>query len=266
MKTLTIVIPVYNEEKRIEKTFKALEQGFCFDGIKLERIIFVDDGSTDNTNSKLSHFAKASQNKQNSEYDINIISYKQNRGKGYAVKAGMFASASDYTLFFDADISTPLSEFAKFLPFARKNIPIIIGTRKNGLSTVVIPQPLYRQLLGRCFTILSNLIFNIWVTDFTCGFKMIAKEAKNKIFMVSRINRWACDSEILYLAKTMGFSIVEVPIIWMDSRETKVRLFKDIFASLMELAQIKINGLTGVYQSPKIKRNAVLQLSHQPPI
>jgi len=241
MNTLSIVIPVYNEEKRISKTIKALSKGFSFYGVKLDEVIFVNDGSTDktrvlikNAQSKLSKPLKAK---------ISLISYRINRGKGYAVRKGMLASKSDYTLFFDADISTPISEFKKFLPFIRKNLPVIIGTRKNGESTVKIHQPKYREYLGRGFTLLANIILNTWVTDFTCGFKVFSCEAKGKIFSQSRINRWGYDAEALFLARKFGFPIQEKAVSWSNDNETKVDLLKDLPRSLVELFQIRVNWL-----------------------
>jgi glycosyltransferase involved in cell wall biosynthesis len=238
MKTLSIVIPVYNEEKRLNKTFKALSGGFNFNEIQLERVIFIDDGSTDNTVEKIRRQKEELENKLGARVDV--YSYLSNNGKGYAIKTGMLISDSDYTLFFDADISTPLTEFKKFLPFIKESTPIIIGTRKNGESTVIIPQSLYRQMLGRGFTYLSNLILNTWVTDFTCGFKVFSREARNAIFSQSVINGWGFDAEALFLAKKFGFGVVERAVIWQDDKQSKVNLLKDLPQSLLELFKTRI--------------------------
>src|SRR5437762_432977 len=104
MKKISFVIPFYNEENRIEKTFKALNALVLPVGLKLENIIFVNDGSKDKTLLKLNEFKKKS--KFGSK--VNIVTYKINQGKGYAIRRGMLESKSDYTLFFDADMSTPL--------------------------------------------------------------------------------------------------------------------------------------------------------------
>ena len=147
MKTLSFVIPVYNEENRIGKTLKAIMGGVSFSGLKLEKVIFVDDGSKDNTEFKIQSLKLKIERRLKTR--IKIISYKKNRGKGYAIKKGMLASKSDYTLMFDADMSTSITELKKFLPFMKKEVDVIIGTRKNGQSTVTKHQPLYRELLGR---------------------------------------------------------------------------------------------------------------------
>ncbi|MBU1089076.1 glycosyltransferase, partial [Patescibacteria group bacterium] len=196
MITINFVIPAYNEQKRLEKTFKALNSFRPPKGIKITKVIFVNDGSTDSTlkilkNTKL-------------KFSKKIISYSQNQGKGYAIKQGFLSANADYALFFDTDMSTPISELKKILPLLKQNIPVIIGTRKNGQSTVTTPQPIYRQILGRCFTYLSNIILNTWVTDFTCGFKAFSRQAYQSIAPLMTINGWSFDSEILFLANKLN--------------------------------------------------------------
>lgn len=239
MKTISFVIPFYNEEKRILKTISALKKGFNFNGLKLEKVIFVNDGSKDKTARIISSFKKQLEKKLKAK--IKIISYSKNQGKGYAIKKGMLTSNSDYTLMFDVDMSTPLNQIKKFIPYFEKNIDVIIGTRKNGKSTVIKHQPLYRELLGKGFTLITNIILNVWVTDFTCGFKAFSKYAKNRIFENTKINRWAYDAEVLYLAKKMNLEIIEVPVLWKNDPLTKVNLIKDLPETLKDLFKIRFN-------------------------
>jgi len=247
MKTLNFVIPVYNESKRLNKTFKALAKGFSFVGIKLEKIIFVNDGSTDNTESKI--YNKKSQLKRALKAKIEIVSYTANRGKGYAIRQGLQASDSDYTLFFDADMSTPLGEFTKFLPFIEKNIDVIVGTRKNGHSTVIKHQPLYRELLGKGFTLLTNIVLNTWVTDFTCGFKAFSRQSKDAILKRAAVDRWGYDAELIFLARKLGFSIHEKAVTWTNDERSKVNLFKALPQTLYELALIRWNDMKATVKS-----------------
>jgi len=142
---------------------------------------------------------------------------------------------------FDADMSTEIKEFRKFLPFIKKGIDVIIGTRKNGESTVKKHQPLYRELLGRGFTLLSNIILDTWVTDFTCGFKAFSKIAKERIFANTIIDRWSYDAEILYLAKKINLPVQEVAVIWKNDPATKVNLSKDLLQTLTDLIKIKFH-------------------------
>lgn len=234
MKTLSFIIPVYNEEKRIHKTFAALQELQLPRGLKLLEIIFVDDGSTDNTKKMITAYAKSATISKK----INIISYSINRGKGYALRQGMQQAISDYALFFDADISTPLSEINKFNYFINSHVDVIIGTRKNGHSTVTVHQPFIREVLGKAFTKLTQLALSVNNTDFTCGFKSFSKEARHTIFSKSQIDRWGYDAEILFLAKKYHFSEKEVPVAWADDKNTRVKLGSAIVSTLMELTKL----------------------------
>ena len=247
MKTLSIVIPVYNEEERLGKTFQALSELLVPRGLKLEKVIFVDDGSTDSSKLKIKQFVL--KNKKN--LDLQLISYKANRGRGYALKRGLLASQSDYSLYCDVDMSTPLEEIGKFNPYMQKGKPIIIGTRKNGKSTVVKHQPLYREILGRCYTKISNLILGTKITDFTCGFKAFSYSAKKKLLSSIKMNRWGFDSEIIYLAYKYNFEIIEVPVIWTDDNRSKVKIWRDIPISLYELIAIRFIEIAKGYNQFK---------------
>ncbi len=244
-KTISFVVPVYNEEKRLIKCIVALRNAVIPEPLILEKIIFVDDGSVDATYDLLYKFS--SQVEKDTGAEVEIVSYGQNRGKGYAIKTGMSQSESDYTLFFDVDMATPLVELEKFVPLMEQNKPVIIGTRKNGESTVVNHQPRSRELLGRAFTLLSQTILNTWVTDFTCGFKAFSREARVDIFTRSMIDRWGYDSEIIFLARKLGYNIVERAVVWSDDSNTRVKLSKAVFTSLSELIRIRSYELGGKY-------------------
>ncbi|MFC1722037.1 glycosyltransferase [Patescibacteria group bacterium] len=254
-KSIAFLIPLYNEETRLIKTVTALKNADIPFGLKLEKIIFVNDGSTDRTLSLLKRIKEDVQKVTNTE--VEIVSYSKNKGKGYAIRTGMQYSDSDYTLFFDADMATPLSELQKFMPFIEKGDPVIVGTRKNGKSTVVKHQPRFREILGRVYTLLSQMILNTWVTDFTCGFKAFSREARIDIFTRGHIDRWGYDSEIMYLARKLGYKITEKAVVWTDDRDTKVKLSSAIFTSFLELLRIRNNDLMGRYNLGYAKRLAI---------
>lgn len=253
-KTISFVIPVYNEEKRLIKTFTALVNADIPHSLILEKIIFVNDGSSDSTLEMLNKFS--SEVEKGTEAEVEIVYYEKNRGKGYAIRTGMTRSNSDYTLFFDADMATPLSELERFVPFMKAGRPVIIGTRKNGESTVVDHQPRFRELLGRVYTLFSQLILNTWVTDFTCGFKAFSREARIDIFSRGKIDRWGYDSEILFLARKLGYTVFEKAVVWSDDRDTKVKLSSAVFTSLAELFRIRLYELTGRYELGYARRLA----------
>lgn len=233
MITISFVIPVFNEEKRVSKTFRALEKMKLPSDLVLEEVFFVNDGSNDRTEGLISKFKS-----EKKELNVRLISYGKNLGKGFAVRKGMFESKSDYTLFFDADIATPLEEINNFIPYMKAMNDVILGTRKNGKTTVVKHQPLYRELLGHIFTITARFILQVPVSDFTCGFKMFSRNAIKIIFPKCLINRWAYDAEVLYLANRHRLSIIECPVIWADDKRTKVVLWKIIPQTFLDLLYI----------------------------
>lgn len=247
MITLSFVIPVFNEENRIKQALRELKQSTFIRDFRLEKVIFVNDGSTDKTTAIIRKQKKAIEKRLNAQ--VEIISYKKNKGKGYAIRLGMLSSSSDYTLFFDADMSTPLTEIKKIIPWMKKGIDAIIGTRKNGKATVIKYQPLYRQLLGKGFTSITNTVLQKRVTDYTCGFKAFSKQAKNHIFNIACINRWGYDAEIIFLSGKFSYSTQEVPVLWANNDESKVSILKDVVYSLYELFAIRASDVLGKYEN-----------------
>lgn len=231
---LSVIIPVFNESKRLGNLDKVISYLGSKKDLKSE-IIVVNDGSSDNTLILLKKFK-----------DIKIISYPQNRGKGFAVKTGMLGASGDFRLFLDVDLSTPIEELEKVLPQIPK-FEVIIGSRKTDSAKVLIKQSILRENLGKGFTKLSQIILHVDASDFTCGFKCFSKEAADAIFNKVTIERWGFDSEILFLAKKHGYLIKEVPVSWANDRNTKVRFPQDIFNSFAELIKIRLNNLSGRY-------------------
>ena len=238
--TLSVIIPLYNEEKRFFKTAKSLEKFISTQKLfeKCE-LIFVDDGSTDNTVKVINDFSR--------KIPSTLINYKNNRGKGYAIKQGMMHATGDYALFLDADMSTEPFEIEKFMVEIRKDSPVIIGSRRSKGSEILIPQPLYRSFMGTVYTIVANIIIGIYIPDFTCGFKCFSRQAKEVIFKKSRVDRWSFDAEILFLAKLNGFNIITLPISWKNDDTTTVKLSRDIVTSFMDLLKVRIYHVCGKY-------------------
>lgn len=234
---LSIIIPIYNEEKRINNLEKIISY---FKKQKYsQEIILVNDGSADKTLKTLKSLKYQSKFK--------LLSYPQNFGKGYAIKTGMQEAAGKYRLFLDIDLSTPVDEVEKILPYLEK-FDIVIGSRKMKSSNLITRQPLVREFLGKIFTSLSQIVLQLKITDFTCGFKCFSQKAAEEIFSRQTINRWGFDSEILYIGKKRKFSIKEIPVTWTDDPRTKVKFPQDIINSLKELLMIRINSYIGLYK------------------
>lgn len=237
MKTISFIIPVYNEKERLAKTFRALRELKLPKSLLLESIIFVDDGSTDNSkalieraNTSLGEVLKTT---------VKLVSYPQNKGKGHAVKMGLLESTSQYSLFFDVDISTPLSEITKFSEPIEEEIDVIVGTRKTSKSEVLVHQPFLREFLGQAFTTFTRNFLNIKVSDITCGFKAFSQRATRTIAPQMRINGWGYDAELLVLAQKEGFVNIEIPVIWANDPNSRVKIHKAIISTLKELFTIK---------------------------
>ncbi len=224
-----MVIPCYNEEKRIPKT---IEEMLNFRKThQFNELIFVNDGSTDSTLSILEDIKK--------KYAfVKIISYQKNLGKGYAVRQGILNSNSDYILVTDVDLSTPLNDFLKLKKYIN-DYNIIIGSRRAINADVTKKQNPIKVLLGEIGNKLIKLFLGLKIDDTQCGFKLFSKKSK-EIFRKAKINRFGWDFEILFLANKLGYKIKEVGVHWENDKLSKVRP-SDYFKTLNELFKVKIN-------------------------
>lgn len=203
-------------------------------------IVLVDDGSRDGG-------IALAQRKLESQENYRVISYGTNRGKGYALKQGMLASLGQFVLFTDADLSTPIEELDKILPWFEQGFDIVQGSRKMPGAAVERHQPWLRENMGKIFTALTNLIAHVDVRDVTCGFKCYRGAVAHDLYDRQRIFDWSFDAEIIYLARRSHYKLKEVPVRWYDERGTKVHLVKDSLRSFLGLLTIRLNGFRGLY-------------------
>ena len=234
---LSVVIPVFNESKRIHNLIEI--SNYIKSKKFLSEIIVVNDGSKDDTLKKI--------NQLKNIHNLKIVSYVKNMGKGYAIKKGISEAAGKCILFCDVDLSTPIQELDHFLPFIN-SYDIVMATRRIKDSKLIARQSTLREILGRAFTFLSQIILNLQISDFTCGFKLFSQNAANEIFPLLTIDRWGFDSELLFVAKKKGFRIREVGVKWQNNPLTKVKFPNDIFISLSELIKIRINNFRAAYE------------------
>lgn len=233
--SISVVIPVYNEEKRIKKSLERIVDylgSFCRD----YEIIVVDDGSTDETVKVIEEVLKDR---------FRVIKLQENRGKGYAVKRGMLAARYDYVLFSDADLSTPIEEIEKLAEFIGE-YDIVIGSRAMHGSDVEIHQPKFKEFLGRVGNKLIQLMLLPGIQDTQCGFKLFRRKSI-AVFEKQTIDRWGFDFEILWIARKMGLKVKEVPVHWINDFATKVSGFSTYVNTFMELVKIKLNSITNKY-------------------
>ncbi len=240
---LTIVIPAFNEAKKIESTVNEVTDFLSDKGYSYE-VIVVDDGSDDDTLDIIKRYKAI-----NSNGNIRILENVHNRGKGYAVRKGIKEAAGDYILFMDADNSTRIYELERMLPGFKDGFDIIIGSRrlKNIPSDIVISQPSYRHILGEIYIYISRLFFKISVRDYNCGFKMFKNKVAKKIFSKQMMDDWSFDLETLFLVEKYCFKIKEVPVNWKHYKGSKVRPVLDGIKSFISLFKIKANDVSGKY-------------------
>jgi dolichyl-phosphate beta-glucosyltransferase len=228
---ISIVIPAYNEEKRIGKTLKKVYEYFKEKKIEFE-IIVVDDGSNDKTVEIVEKFSF-------DKKEIRILKHEKNMGKGAAVKTGILNAKGELILFTDADLSTPIEEFEKLKKEIENGYDIAIGSRGLKDSKIVIPQPFYRRIIGKIFPFLVRLIVINDFKDTQCGFKLFKKEAGKKIFSQLKTDGFAFDVEVLARGKKENFKIIEVPVVWINSPYSSVKIFKDSFKMFISLLKIR---------------------------
>lgn len=234
---ISVVIPAYNEAKRIPKTLKIISDFFATTNYSYE-ILVIDDGSTDKTIQKVKelHLRKT-----------RVLSYKINRGKGYAVNYGVSRAGGDYIIFADADNSTPFWQIEKLLEYA-KTKEVVIGSRYLKGSNIKIKQPFTRRIGARLGNLIIRMVLLPKIKDTQCGFKMFQKKAAREIFSRQTIWRWGFDIEILYIAKKLRYKTQEVPIEWLNDVGTKIQSPFVFLSTLSELFRIKLNSLQKKYR------------------
>jgi dolichyl-phosphate beta-glucosyltransferase len=229
---ISIVIAAYNEEKRISPSLFKIKEYLTGQDMDYE-IIVVDDGSTDRTRKIAADLIPDIPH-------LKVISYETNRGKGYALKTGVLASDGDVVLLTDADLSTPIEELSKLLPLISDGkYDIAIGSRALALSEIIRKQPWWRQSMGKLFNKIVKVLIVDDFRDTQCGFKVFSGDAARNLFSQAQIDRFAYDVEILALAKKKGYRILEVPIRWINSPESKVNPFRDSLQMLCDLLRIR---------------------------
>ena len=236
---LSVVIPAYNEEKRLAKTLEAVDAYLKNQSYSYE-IVVVSDGSKDKT-------AEVVENLKSKIANLRLINNKKNQGKGFVVRQGMMESLGEYRVFTDADNSTSIDQIEKMWPEFEKGYDVVVGSRDIKGAIFDPPQPPFRIFVGDIFRLLRQIICDVWeILDTQCGFKGFKKEAVEKIFPKCKIDRFAFDPEILILAKRQGFKIKEIPVYWKNDLESKVK-FKSMVKMFVDLIRIRMNLIFGKY-------------------
>jgi dolichyl-phosphate beta-glucosyltransferase len=236
--TLSIVIPAFNEERRLATTLETL-RGYLSQHPWDWDIRVVDDGSGDGTVALAESFARADRRV--------VVQREAHGGKGSAVKAGLMAARGNYRFICDADLSMPVTEISRFLPPAAPPFDVAIGTRE-GASARRIGEPVYRHLVGRAFNLAVQRLALPGIEDSQCGFKMFTAPAVKTIFPHTTVSGWAFDVEVLTIAREQNLRIVEVPIEWHYRQDSRLSVARDALSMLKEILAIRRRARTGQYR------------------
>jgi len=238
---ISVVLPCFNEGatilKNIEKIHLYLKSNF-----ETFEIIAVNDGSIDNT---LPEIEKAA-----GIFEIIIISQPKNYGKGKAVRDGILASRHETVMFLDADLAIPIEGLPAFLDSLEEGTDIAIASRFVPGLKILKPVLWYRKFMEHVFRLLRIMIINnSGIRDTQCGFKVFKRSAAMAIFPLMTVDRFAFDSEIIFVARKMGFSIKELPISLQNPTQSHVRIFRDSLNMIKDLMRIRLNDIRGKYKS-----------------
>jgi dolichyl-phosphate beta-glucosyltransferase len=239
---LSVIIPAYNEETRISRVLQAVHCYLSRQAYRWEVIVVVD-GARDGTIARIREFAAGKD-------AINYIDRRENRGKGFTVRQGMLQATGCVRLFTDADNSTDISHFDKMKPLFDSGYDVVICSRdsKDAVGArQAIPQPLFKRILGNGANLIVQAMAVPGVWDTQCGFKAFTAAAADRIFSISRIDRWGFDIEALAVARRFNFKLAIVPAYWIDDAETHVRLsnYADAF---LDTVKVRWGLMTGRYK------------------
>lgn len=237
---LSIVIPAYNEAKRIVPTLTSVLRYLKANKINGE-VIVMDDGSTDATEHAVTGLVD------------HYIRLPQNMGKGAAVRKGMLMAEGIDVLMMDADGSAPITELDKLYQ-SRNNAPVVIGSRHLKGSIIQIQQSMLRQFISYMGNLIFRWVLRLPYADTQCGFKLFSHEAAQAIFSQTLIDRWGFDVEVLTIARILGLKVAEVPIAWHDARGGTLRAGRAAFYTFEEVLAVWLNVRMGKYKKVRLKK------------
>lgn len=234
---ISLIFPLYNEENRIQTLKKGLYE-YQNPNKLIKEIIFVNDGSTDKTLFNLEEIKKTL-----THFQIQIISLNQNKGKGNAIKTGIFHATEPWILCNDADLSYPMNQIDiwfnnYYLDFKNTNT-VYFGSRELGASNGKMKLFFHRVFIGRIYAILIRLITGIRIKDTQCGFKLYRSDIAKQIFQKVEQSKYAFDVEVHYLLKKQNTNIKLLPVICIETKGSKVNLIKDSWQMFWALFKIK---------------------------
>ena len=239
--SLSIVIPAFNEERRLPATLNRVFEYLKSAGFSDWEVLVVNDGSRDGTADVVRRYGAG-------DSRVRLLENPGNRGKGYAVRNGMLHSSKDWVLITDADLSAPIEELSKLTDAVEeRKAAVAIGSRAVDRSLVAVRQSAFREFSGRFFNLVMRLVTGLPFLDTQCGFKLFSREAAQAIFARQQIDGFGFDVEDLMIARVLGFKAVEVGVRWANVEGTKVSLVSGL-RSFSDVLLVRWYQMTGRYR------------------
>jgi glycosyltransferase involved in cell wall biosynthesis len=239
---LSIIIPAHNEEARLPDTLRQVLEFIEKQAYTVE-ILVVENGSEDRT------FQIALESAAGHP-QVQVLQNSQ-RGKGRAVRQGMLAAKGEFRFMCDVDFSMPVDEISHFLPPTQKEYDIAIASREAP-GAVRFNEPYYRHFVGRIYNGLIRWLALPGLQDTQCGFKCFRGVVAEELFRRQTLTGWSFDVEILFIARKLGYKIIELPIHWYYNPNSKISIWRDSFQMGVDLLTIRWNALRGLYKHPNV--------------
>lgn len=250
MKSISLIVPCYNEELNIQKGVLDKIGNYANNNDEILEVIISDDGSTDETRKRIKN-----------DYLPQFTKFKllenEHRGKAHTLISGIRAAKGEYVVFTDIDLATPIEEIIKFIPEIESGTEIVIGSR----STQRKGAPFIRKLMAVGFIYIRNLLIGLNnIRDTQCGFKAFKTQTALRVIDSLRVFKRGAtvtgssvsagfDLEFLYLATKMGYSIKEIPVIWTHVETKNVNFFRDSIETMKDILRIKYYEINGAYST-----------------
>jgi len=244
---LSVVIPAYNEERRLGDSLTAVAGWLRAEGLDAE-VLVVDDGSTDGTGHVAREALRGTRGR--------LLSLPENAGKGRAVRAGVLAAQGRWVLITDADLAAPIEQYAVLRAAARdRDLDVAVGSRAVPGARIEARQPRTREWLGQGFNLVTRAVLGLPFGDTQCGFKLLDRARTRPLFERLVVDGFAFDAELLFCCVRFGLRVAEVPVVWRDVPGSRVGLPGAAVRMLLDLARIRWRFRRGLY-NPAADRGA----------
>lgn len=237
---LSIVIPAYNESNRIVKTLDLLSDYLSVQDYSWE-IIVANDGSLDDMVNEINGWAIT--NPTTNVYTLNL----SHKGKGAAVRSGMYHAVGSLKMMCDADLAMPVNHIGDFIREAQAGHDVVVGSRE-AKGAVRLNESMFRHIVGRFYNWFVNMLINSGFKDTQCGFKCFTSNSAELLFEHQVVNGWAFDVEILMLAKKCNMTMIEIPIQWHHNADSRLRLGPAAIEMIRDTLVVKVRYILGIYK------------------